>query len=176
MSWLNNLNAAEAGAIYSTVSRKEIGAPMKHFPADFALDWRFTDPQYNRLPAEDLGRIQPQSQENTRRLWDTYVSNRHNHITGFKSDELPPHHAFRTDWNAKELSRQRIARQIPIAEDEEVLFFWSPSCSVLVDWGTVIKYWDDFFYPSDDNTVVVVPRRGYRFFYSDESFLLPDQR
>ncbi len=137
----------------------------------FGLSWRFTDARYNRLPQHDLDQIEPFDRETSDRLWRSYVSDQHRHISQFTKEDIGEFVSLEVDWDEKDASRGIIESRIPIDIDERVIFFWSPVCSVETKWKIVLQYWDDFFYPDDSNTVVLVPSRNMKIYYCEECFL-----
>jgi hypothetical protein len=139
----------------------------------FELRWRFTDPKFNQIPIEDLRQIQPNPPDISRELWSKYVSAIHKHSIQFSSEELPGYRRIRIDWSDKENGRRIIAASTKISGETKIVFFWSATCSVLTNWGTFLKYWDDFCYPDDDNNVIVDMQTGVKILYSEEAFLFP---
>ena len=142
---------------------------------NFPLCWRFTDPNYNLVSDRDLMRIVPIDREHARRLWQTSVSDWHDHITAFPSQYFAGCHRITLDWNAKANGQQRLVEEVHLGADVKVLFFWSKSCAVQTDWAIVVRYWDDFCYPDDDNSVIVEPINAHRIFYSEEVLFVPPE-
>jgi len=59
-----------------------------------------------------------------------------------------------------------------VASGAGVVHFWSPSCAVHVEVGLFLSYWEDFWYPSDDNSVLVVPSLALRIEFTEERLSL----
>jgi hypothetical protein len=58
-----------------------------------------------------------------------------------------------------------------VLEGEEWLWlFWGRCCAAQVPRDIFIKCWDDFFYPSDENTVLVMPGSAEAIFSFEENF------
>ncbi|KTC35149.1 hypothetical protein AO265_35660 [Pseudomonas sp. ABAC61] len=58
-----------------------------------------------------------------------------------------------------------------VLEGEEWLWlFWGKRCAAQVPRDIFIKCWDDFFYPSDENTALVMPGSAEVIFSFEENF------
>ncbi|AJQ94760.1 DUF2947 family protein [Gynuella sunshinyii] len=134
---------------------------------DFALSWRFTDPIYNDLPEKDLASIVPIIPEQSANLWYRVVSKQsHIHLSDLGNYKYQVY----IDTENEESGRKLLGKKILFDDDDDIIFFWSPKCSVITKWHTVKKYWTDFFYPDDDNTVFIGP--CMLISYSEEQFFI----
>ncbi len=119
---------------------------------NFPLFWRFNDPNYDVLAASVLDGILPLDQSNSLEIWHNQISvfdhisqaNFTNFISAFDIDTVNP-----------EAGKKILVENISIPDNESIISFWSPTCSVVTDWLTVTDNWTSFFYPSDDNIVIL---------------------
>lgn len=118
--------------------------------ADFALNWRWTDPHYCMMPLNDIGQIYPVDEESSKYIWDESLLLIDDH------DELAvPNDKFLKceladidqivdviDW-----LKQRLPKC-------DVVINWQPDCSVITNTALFIRYWDDFCYLSSDDVSI----------------------
>lgn len=121
--------------------------------SDFRLEWRFTEEQNDKLPPHHLDQLQPLDNEASNFLWDYIINIQLHDNTPFQKD------LFRTidkakiiDGNKKEIKKWLYHRGLPF--DKQVFLSWQPTDAMIVPWKLLIKYFDSFYYPSDDLTVI----------------------
>jgi hypothetical protein len=125
------------------------------------------DPDYDQFPAEELAQMLPLDPAEGRVLWKELVSAIYDHplkIPASADTEILA--TFMIDWDHPNEGRDLLQRHLGILGDPTVLVFWGPSTALRCPWSLFLKHWDDFFYPSDDNSVLVVPSAGLRLFTS----------
>jgi hypothetical protein len=134
---------------------------------DFRLKWRFTEEKHTKLTRQHLDWLHPLDSEASRFLWD-YISdsNLHNN-TPFKKD------FFRTidrtkiaNDNSHEIKKWLYRRGLPF--DKHVFLSWQPTDAMIVPWKLLIKYFDSFYYPSDDLTVIDQSLTWALLFYHED--------
>ncbi|MGE9549000.1 hypothetical protein [Snodgrassella sp. CS2] len=55
-----------------------------------------------------------------------------------------------------------------------VFFFWSKKASAIVPVNIFIKSWNDFFYPSDETSILLIANRNQMIFSYEETFFYVD--
>jgi hypothetical protein len=138
----------------------------------FDLAWRFTEEKYNKLPQDELDKIFILPSSEAWVLWSKYVSREFDHILKLPKSNEEKEVIFTVDWNKEDKARKIISKNINVKDSEKIIFFWSSKCAVETNWGIFIKYWSDFCYPDDDNTVLVIPSVGQTIFYCEERFFI----
>jgi len=133
---------------------------------DFAMKWRFTDEDYNRLPQLHLEQLRPLDRQASKFLWD-YISatNLHNDIP-FKRNFFRNIDKVRVcEGNEKEIKKWLYQRGIPF--DKMVFLSYQPGTAMIVPWKLLIKYFDDFDY-GDDLTVIDLSLSWALLFYHED--------
>ena len=144
--------------------------------SEFPLKWRFTDPKYRVLPKEHLAQVRPLDITSSKNLWQYILeSNLH-------ADDPFGHDFFKTVEsitigdsyeNDEEDSRMRKwLYRCALPFDKRVLLCWQPEIAVETTWKIVIKYWNDFYYPSSDDLTVCDEslQSALLFHHSDKVF------
>jgi hypothetical protein len=136
--------------------------------AQFSLRWRFTNPQYNALPARDLQRIQPLDASSAGRLLElTRPWYREQPFTqGWFADviSIPTN-----DIDPEAVRRVRkwlFQRGIPFSH--RVFLSWSSTEAAVTTWKMVVRYWDDLWYPASDDLVVFDSSLSWALFFWHE--------
>jgi hypothetical protein len=141
-----------------------------NIPANFPLLWRFTDSGYNVLPASVLEKIEPLPVQTCEALWRTWVSPEGDHlaqITEMKGTVLS---TFEGHWDEPELARAQL-RKLDLS-DNKVSVLWGAQLGLSLDWHVFVRYWDDFFYPSDDNNVLIHSAEQLVIAYIEDRFIV----
>ncbi len=134
---------------------------------NFPLYSRFNDPNFDVLPLQVLQGILPLEETYSSEVWHGLISNvDHIALTNFPGFV----NAFDVDTDDPEAGKKLLAEKISIARGESIIFFWSPVCSVATDWRTVTENWTSFFYPSDDNIVIL--SESFLVTFSEERFCI----
>jgi hypothetical protein len=124
----------------------------------FELAWRWTDPKHAVLPGPVLADIRPLSNkkaltfadEALRRALPRPVSEWDFSISAERDDP--------------ESVRRRLS-ELFIRRDCEVIVSWNRELAILTTWGTFIRYWDEFCYPSSDDVTVWSPDAPWALVY-----------
>jgi len=138
---------------------------------NFRLKWRFTDEKFDKLPNQDLDKLQPLDSVASTFLWNYLIKNNLHKEMPFKKD------FFRTidktrilDDNEKEIKNWLYQRGLPL--DKSVFLSWDTENSMIVPWQLLIKYFDSFYYPSSDNLTVIDQSLAWAllFLHNDEIY------
>jgi hypothetical protein len=148
---------------------------------EFALAYRFMDSSYAQLPEEALNKIQDLEAKDAKKIWQAWVSVVHDHLCQMTDmaefvGEGILMASFCLDSEEVKNSRDIFRSQINVADNRKVFVSWSPQNAVETTWGVFVEYWDDFFYPSDDNNVVVFPLDGLLLTFVEERCRLVKRR
>lgn len=129
------------------------GQDLKHF----GLGWRFCSERHDPLPEAEWGEIQPLREAESCALWKALVSREGGHL--MECNLLP--NAARLTGDAgwgdaadEEKTRSLLGETFPGGDGAPALVFWHASLSALTRWSFFLRYWSNFFYPSDESGVV----------------------
>jgi hypothetical protein len=119
---------------------------------NFSLKWRFTDPEYNKLPYLHLCQLKPLDKTASNFLWN-FISKTNLHADiPFKKDFFSVIDKIEAkDDNKSEIKKWLYQRGLSF--DKEVYLSWQPDTAMIVPWKLLIKYFDDFCY-ADDLTII----------------------
>jgi hypothetical protein len=138
--------------------------------SNFPLLWRFADPAFCELPPETLAEFRELSSSESRTIWEHSVHPAFDHLMKIPASPSARYEKIPSDWNDAETTRTRLRTQLPIPMDSKIVVLWGPMTAVEVSWKTFTQYWDDFFYPSDDNNAVVSTSTGIVLLYIEDTF------
>jgi len=138
---------------------------------NFRLKWRFADEKFDKLPDEDLDKLQPLDSDASMFLWN-YITNANLHRDmPFKKD------FFRTIVNTRILydNQEKFKKwlnQSGFPSDKSVFLSWDTENGMVVPWRLLIKYFDSFYYPSSDDLTVIDQSLDWAllFFHNDEVY------
>jgi hypothetical protein len=51
-----------------------------------------------------------------------------------------------------------------------IIFFWGPQHACIAPFDIFVKSWTDFFYPSDENSIIYIPNSSISIFSHNETF------
>lgn len=133
--------------------------------AVYPMTWRLNSEDCN-LTYEDKGKIVLLNEHQSENLWDL--------ILPFKKlMDIPA--SFMRLLEKNELDFDEVEESslffleklkgIPI-----LFFFWGRSDCAIVPSEIFIKAWDDFFYPSDETCIIVIPNTNNIIFSYEEKF------
>lgn len=115
----------------------------------FPLKWRWTDPRWNELPAEDLARIRPLAAFKAEELCERGIAFYHAFKLRRELFTSIAEFEYETAIDPSTTGRPWLqARSVP--EGCSVLVYLGQELAVLTDWPTFVKYWDDFCYPMEN--------------------------
>ncbi len=101
-------------------------------------------------------------------IWHKYVSPNYDHLMLLeKKNEYEK--TFSVNWDDDESGRGILSDNLDFDYSQVLIFMWSPAVSVETTWGVVINYWTDFFYPDDDNIVILAKGKKIKIHYCEEN-------
>jgi hypothetical protein len=142
---------------------------------NFPLYERFADLDYGALPLRELDLVRDVDPCLSRLLWTAWVSRGYFHLSTIPaSARQRPLADAPLEWGKPTEAAAIIANLLGDSPPSEsaVITFWSPQLSVVTNYATFVKYIDDFWYPSDDNNVLVLLGKGVRLEYGQELVFL----
>ena len=142
----------------------------------FKMGWRFTDENYNLLPSGDLLKIKPIIESDSEIIWRKYVSQNHRHLMLLGEDDIRYETVLRLNWEDEKSGKKILSDIQGIDYSQAIIFMWSPKNSVETIWGLVVNYWTDFFYPSDDNIVILFKEKKLKMHYCEENLFIYNTR
>lgn len=131
---------------------------------DFPLLGRWVSRTHERLPARALRTIRPLTPAVAARIGAEAA------VRGARRPVSELELAIRAEWDAPEPVRQRLAA-LPIAGDVEVVLSWDPAMAVVTRWGTFVRYWHAFCYPSSDDVTAWAPGGDWTLSYHHVQFI-----
>ena len=132
---------------------------------------RFADRDFGALPETSLARIMDINAHLSRTLWSAWVSRKYPHLCTIPAVERPaPLARAHSDWEQVSEGRALIQRLLgcSISPAAVIVHFWSPMYAVHTQASLFLQHWDDFWYPSDDNDVLVFPHLALRIEFVEE--------
>ena len=131
----------------------------------FPIAWRFNSCDCN-LTKQDIDKIVFLTKDASERLWRYYFCI--NNLMEINSDifllDKKIYLNFEDDKSCADFFNANTS-------DAEILFFfWGKFSSAIVKKDVFIKSWDDFFYPSDENSLLLIPNTKKIIFSFNETF------
>jgi len=118
----------------------------------FSLKWRFIDPKHNILPDNDIKKLKPLNGLASQFL-DQYAK------TNLYSD-FPFNNGLFTqidfiDFNGNNKTQiEEWLLKWGLNSKQEVYLSWDKNLAMIIPFGILVKYFDDFHYPSSDDLIV----------------------
>jgi hypothetical protein len=123
----------------------------------FDLGWRFCSEQHDPLPETEWNKIQPIRESESGAFWKALVSREGEHLMECnllgEAARLTGDNGW-GDAGDEEKTRILLRETFPREDETPVLVFWHACVSVLTRWLIFVRYWPNFFYPSDESGVV----------------------
>ena len=145
----------------------------------FALYERLAGVDFGDLPDHELRIIWGLPQRVAQVLWHAWVSERHDHLGSIPaSDHSGAIARWTLDWDDKASGRRLLEKLGAISSEPQqpVVHFWSPLHAVATNAGLFVRRWDDYWYPSDDNCALVLPKHSTRIEFIEERVALYELR
>lgn len=146
----------------------------------FKLRWRWTDPKWNLLPAEELSQIRPLTEARASELWHWTLPTA-NAMFRAAQGEAPAvsttAELFTCFCRIDTISRSHSAVSQELASlvapcAGPVVAVWQPPDAVVVSWELLCARWDTFCYPaSDDVSIRPLDEAWCLEWHHDEYFL-----
>lgn len=151
--------------------------------AEFAMNWRFTDPKYNLLPKLVLDRICPLSVEYSQECWNYWISDKFEHLMllvknteNIGQDNLINNDCGWGDKREERLLKELLAEAMELNGNEHITFFWGANCAVETEWNVFLKYWSDFCYPSDDSNIIIFHKDSRAIIYIEDTIWIVERK
>ena len=137
---------------------------------DFSLAYRFTDPNYDELPRRVVDSFKVVAPKRAQVLWKKCVHDTALHLCERGAAVTLDHELsrFELDTDRFDLGCKLLNEAVSAPVDATVVLFWSPRHALETTWRIFVNHWTAFWYPSDDNNVVVVPSAGVRIEFVEE--------
>ncbi len=133
----------------------------------FATAWRFNSPDC-KLTDPEKAKLVFLYPWQACVLWEEEISRDHSHLMNIPSDTITVLHKTVLDFDLPESGEQFFHTQLGLIST--VIFFWGPQCACLVPVPILIKAWTDFFYPSDENSIVCAFNKPEKIFSFENTF------
>lgn len=139
--------------------------------SEFALNWRFTDPKYNVLPNYHLKDLKPLDKVASRFLFD-YLKSKDLH------NDLPFKSGFFKRTESIEITENNTIRvkewllKFGLNTENQVLLSWDLEKAMILPFGLLVEYFDDFYYSTSDDLTVFQKDLNWAlfFFHADQIF------
>jgi|GEM_PF-476938 len=69
-----------------------------------------------------------------------------------------------------EVNQSSLFFREKLKDNSVIFFFWGRLDCAILPTDIFIKAWDDFFYPSDDNSIILIPNTNKIIFSYEETF------
>jgi hypothetical protein len=129
--------------------------------------WRF-DSADCRLSEADRQRLIFLHPEQSERLWRELASPTHSHLMQFDPGEIEVIEKKVLDFSAPEDGAAYLSTLIP--RGGLCVVFWGATSACIVPTELALTSWDDFFYPSDETTLIALFDSDLRVFSYEETF------
>lgn len=114
--------------------------------------WRFEDPDC-RLTETEKQQLVVFTTQQSEVLWSSMVSSQAQHpFTGALDDYTQ---TSRTELDFDNVTAGQAYFSKLLEKDRFLFFFWGASSALLVEKSIFLKSWDDFFYPSDESSLLI---------------------
>ncbi|ALB61114.1 hypothetical protein AFK62_00595 [Cronobacter condimenti 1330] len=138
--------------------------------AIYPMAWRLNSEDC-RLPPEDKRKIVLLNEHESENLWDLLLP--------FKK-LMDIHASFMTVLEKKELDFDEVEESAMFFSEKLkgvsiLFFFWGRSDCAIVPSDIFIKSWDDFFYPSDETCIIVMPNKNNIIYSYEENFFYSER-
>ncbi len=133
------------------------------------MGWRFTDHRYDPPLAEALAAIAPLNAASAGVVFDWLRdSGLHD---GFPFQPGLFRRAATVDL--AKLEGVKVVESLHALGpemSEDVVLSWDEETAVIATWGTVVRWWNTFFYPSSDDLTVIGPSGEWAVLFHHEGF------
>lgn len=131
----------------------------------YPIAWRFNARDCG-LSDSDKQRLCLYQQAQSQALWDEWVPV--SHLMSVSAGTFLVSETTTLDFKRRADGARFFQK---VLEGEDWLWlFWGKRCAAQVPRDIFIKCWDDFFYPSDENTALVMPGSAEVIFSFEENF------
>ena len=131
----------------------------------YQIGWRFNSSDC-QLSDEEKRQICFLNRIESKTLWSCYFSI--NNLMELTEDTFVMKEKRELDFLDEKSGYDFFQEQL---KETDVLFlFWSKTAAVIVKKHIFLKSWSDFFYPSDENSIIVIPNNSFSIFSFGDKF------
>ncbi len=109
-------------------------------------------------------KIKPLTENYSKQLWNTYISEKQRHLMLVKSDDdwkinkvesFAKEWNWGTSWNKEEYPafEKNVKHRLNWDDEDVIYFFWGRYTAAETNWETLCKYWIPFMYEDEMNIV-----------------------
>ncbi|PWV98708.1 hypothetical protein [Mangrovibacter plantisponsor] len=131
----------------------------------YPMSWRFNSDDCH-LSDEDKKHIVFLSEHESERLWDLVLP--FNILMRMNKTDVTIIDKMELDFD--DVDESKVFFQSRLSGVSNLFFFWGRRAAALVSTSVVIKSWGDFFYPSDESSIIFVPNTKKIIFSYEEMF------
>ncbi|MDK1704640.1 hypothetical protein OSR40_012930 [Serratia rubidaea] len=135
----------------------------------YPIAWRFNSNDC-LLPFVDKKRIVLLDEIESRHLWDNIFP--FNHMIKLPSSFLSGIDKVELDFDDENQSSIFFIEKLK--NIEFIFFFWGRGAGSIVPVDVFLKAWSDFFYPSDESSVMYIPNVAKVIYSFEEQFFYAD--
>ncbi|EGW1917086.1 hypothetical protein D1K53_22745 [Salmonella enterica] len=139
---------------------------------DFFEMWRFEEcPDLVR--AVECGDIILFNQEQSKILWSMFVSSNAKHLMRMDMNIFSKIEHYDVDFDRKESADKLFCKFNELSGyPQSVFLFFSEKYLCITPYVTLQKYWNHYFLPSDETTIIITPKNSHFLFSYEERFFI----
>ncbi|MGY4817703.1 hypothetical protein ACVNP3_17360 [Pseudomonas chlororaphis subsp. piscium] len=131
----------------------------------YPIAWRFNSEDC-LLSDSEKKRIVLFDEFKSEKIWDLFIPTKN--LMEIGNTTFKQHEKTTLNFNNKLESSLYFERKIDFPDF--IWFFWGRSSAAMVSRSIFLKSWDDFFYPSDENSILIIPNTSKVIFSFEDSF------
>lgn len=135
----------------------------------YPITWRFNSEDCLLFDQEKQS-IVFLDEKQSRRLWNIFIPAKH--LTELSDKNFVLHEKTILSFCDVDESANFFASRL--SHSGFVWFFWSAVAAAIVPRQVFLKSWDDFFYPSDENSILLTPDCPKAIFSFEDTFFHGD--
>jgi hypothetical protein len=136
---------------------------------NFLESWRFNSPDCH-MTTQDKQRLVFFDKAQAKGLWREYISKSYTQFMLFPKEAFQILDTQVLDFNEIEDGKSFFRQACPNVD--VVIFFWGASCACIAPMEIVTNFWTDFFYPSDEDSIIFIPNSRKKIFSFEERFFV----
>lgn len=139
---------------------------------DFFESWRFENcPEL--MGAVECGDIIFFNKEQSQALWSMFVSSHARHLMELDMNIFSRIEQYDVDFDEKESADELFLKFNEISEHPGYVFlFFNEKHLCITPYYLLQKYWNHYFLPSDETSVVITAKNDYFLFSYEERFFI----
>jgi hypothetical protein len=108
--------------------------------------------------------------EQSYNLWRDNISEDFNHLMKIPSEHIDVRAEVKIDFSLKETGENFFKKELKFFS--LLIFFWGAKSACIVPKNIFIANWSDFFYPSDESSIIFIPNSRKKIFSYEEKFFV----